>query len=577
MARKTTTIFSRLLHYFFWVMAIPLAVLIIVYFYYTESRIADIIYDQTEQALINDVENIEDLFEEYNRKAISIASDGEIIEIMKNDKMSADSSKYAYTLLFSQIGSNIAQEQIHILSSTGKVRLSTHNFPQEYDIRIYNNDWDNLNIISKSLTKDQKSSNRPLISIETHRTVDKGKLIIATLLREIKDENGSVIGYVIIDLYSEALLDISNGSSIYKDILLIDYSSYMAVSLLHPNTFGSLDKFSIKGENLISIEKPIANTDMALIVVEDISPYRTSIYGAMLLLFFAIIIGSIVSVTLSLIFSHSITKRFKTLTESMKSIESGNLSVTLDSDTGIEEFNELSISFNKMILQLNELIELTREEESKLAEAERKELESQLNPHFLFNTLNTIKALARLNGQDEIYTISLKLGKLLRSSLNKNKSECTLRESVNLVEGYLTIQKIRFKDKINYTIDGDESVMDEITPRLIIQPLVENAIIHGLEPMTAPGEVEIKIKDMGDMIFISIKDNGIGFDATNIEHNAENLANGEHVGLYNVYRRLQLKYAERFRFKLESRLNQGTLIEMELPKGDRDELYSRHS
>ena len=230
--------------------------------------------------------------------------------------------------------------------------------------------------------------------------------------------------------------------------------------------------------------------------------------------------------------------------------------------TGLVEFDKLAKDFNKMTSQLKALIDVTREEEAKLAEAERKELEDQLNPHFLFNTLNTIKALARLHGEDEIYTISIRLGKILRSALNNHESECSIGESINLVESYLMIQKIRFKDKINYTIDVEEDLIEMKTPKLIIQPLVENAIIHGLEPKTTPGHIDIRIYSFDDTISIIVEDDGIGFEQKALPE----MSKEGHVGLYNVYRRLELRYGKALNFKIKSTPGVGTTISISIPK-----------
>ena len=180
----------------------------------------------------------------------------------------------------------------------------------------------------------------------------------------------------------------------------------------------------------------------------------------------ALMLGVLVSVILSVLFSRSISKRVNTLTKNMKYIEEGNLNIYLG-ETGITEFDELSTSFNTMVTKIIYLIQQRSEEEAKAAEAERKALESQLNPHFIFNTLNTIKALAKLHGESEIYTISLQLGKLLRSSLKNHSSTCLLSESLSLTESYLAIQNIRFSEKLTYSVNTDGVMTDRIiTPKL---------------------------------------------------------------------------------------------------------------
>lgn len=569
MARRTNTIFSRLLSYFLLVMAIPLAILIIAYLSYAEGHITKIIETQAISAVESDVRNINTLFLEYKHKAFALASDKGIIDMLRNDKTTPAESKSVYNTIFSEMGSKASNAQAHIISASGKIQLSTHIFPSEYDVRINNNEWDRANILSRAMAENSKESQiETIISIQDHRTTESGKLIFATILRRVFDADGTIVGYVIIELYSDMLQGIIDTSALFNEELLVDSSTYYAISLIHPNIHASLDRFTLNKEDLLVIEQDIPDSDYSIIVTADMSPYKTNVSSSMLLLLIALSAGAMVSAALSLLFSESITKRFRTLAESMKSVEEGNLSFVLPADTGIAEFDQLTLSFNKMTEQLNELVELTREEEAKLAEAERKELEAQLNPHFLFNTLNTIKALARLNGQDEIYTISIKLGKLLRSSLNKNESECTLKESLELAEGYLMIQKIRFKDKISFEINADESVLDIKAPRLILQPLVENAIIHGLEPLTVAGKVVVTIARDGDQILISVKDNGIGFDSSYIENDMENLAKNHHVGLYNTYRRLQMRYSDNLYFKIESKPREGTLVEIRLPIGE---------
>ena len=431
-------------------------------------------------------------------------------------------------------------------------------------MRIYSNDWDSSNIIVRAKNAENKDNPKDVyISIADHRTTFSGKLVFATILRRVISESGKVVGYVIIDVYSDAISSNVNTSSIFQEELLVDNTSYMAISLLHPSQYGSFSIFpNLYGESFITIEKQIPDSNFSVIANTDIRPYKTNISSSMFFLAFAIIIGLVISVMLALIFSHSFAKRAKMLTDTMSKVEEGKLDVRSSQHTGIEEFDQLAKAFNKMTVEIASLIALTREEEAKLAEAERKELEDQLNPHFLFNTLNTIKALARLHGENQIYTISIKLGKILRSSLNSRDSECTIEESMDLVESYLMIQKIRFKDKISYTLDVDPTILSEMTPKLIIQPLVENAIIHALEPKTESGIVEVHIKDRGDRISIEVRDDGVGFEPIGLEE----LSKGGHVGLYNVYRRLELRYSDSLSFSIDSKKGKGTIISISFPK-----------
>ena len=271
---------------------------------------------------------------------------------------------------------------------------------------------------------------------------------------------------------------------------------------------------------------------------------------------------------------HAISKRMKRIVESMRSFQKGDFGIKLEK-TGIREFDELSVTFNIMVRRIEILLERTREEEAKSAEAERKALESQMNPHFLFNTLNTIKALAKMHGEKEIYLTTIRLGKLLRSSIDNRSGSATLRESIELVECYLLIQKLRFGDKLQYAIICSDELMDIETPKLILQPLVENAYVHGLKPKGSKGTIEIDVRKDGKTAEISVMDNGVGIAESGLEAIRKLFAGSEigikddyawkSIGLKNVYDRIKLIYGEDYDLRVDSCLGVGTVFTISIP------------
>jgi len=234
-------------------------------------------------------------------------------------------------------------------------------------------------------------------------------------------------------------------------------------------------------------------------------------------------------------------------------------------ESRIAEIGQLDRTFNAMLGQITELLQLTREEEAKLHEAERKALESQMNPHFLYNTLNTVKAIAKLHDEQDILTITTKLGKLLRSSIDNREAEITLQDSLALTDSYLTIQKIRFGEKLQVTTHLDASLAKERTPKLIIQPLVENAIIHGLEPKLGNWSLSIEARLVAEMVVIKIADNGIGIPSGTLPQDLDELASSEHVGIYNIHRRLKLRYGDKASLVIQSIGGEGTMVILRFP------------
>ncbi|NCC65422.1 MAG: sensor histidine kinase, partial [Spirochaetia bacterium] len=308
----------------------------------------------------------------------------------------------------------------------------------------------------------------------------------------------------------------------------------------------------------------VPGTDLLLAAVVSSVPYQESFDRLLLIFIGTMAVGSILAMILSLLFSRSISRPIKNLASRMSEVEKGNLQ-THEVTASIFEFTQLEHSFNVMVKQIISLLELTKEEEKKLHEAERKALESQMNPHFLFNTLNTIKALAKLHDEQEIYTISVKLGKLLRSTIDNHESECTLEQSMSLIDSYLTIQKLRFGEKLHVQTYLDPNCKDVKTPKLIIQPLVENAIIHGLEPKAGVWDLQVKVVQLDNRIFISVQDNGVGIKKGTLPDDLEELANSTHVGVYNVYRRLYLKYKDKMHISIISAVGEGTTVKVSFP------------
>lgn len=204
-----------------------------------------------------------------------------------------------------------------------------------------------------------------------------------------------------------------------------------------------------------------------------------------------------------------------------------------------------------------------------LNQSELKFLQSQINPHFLFNTMNSISALALMEGAEETKRMIENLSSILKYNLKRNNEKSTLRDELKIVESYLYIQQARFGSRIKFVLDIDESVMDYPVPGMILQPLVENAIIHGLEPMEEEGLLELSIKDMRTKVLIRIRDNGVGMSEERLAVIRENMNKcteaNTNIGISNVMRRLELMYG-RNAAEIRSVLGQGTEVCIMLPK-----------
>lgn len=235
------------------------------------------------------------------------------------------------------------------------------------------------------------------------------------------------------------------------------------------------------------------------------------------------------------------------------------------------ELNQISVTFNAMTTEIEYLISQVYEKQLLLKSTELKFLQSQMNPHFLFNVLTTISYKSRMSGDESIYKMITSLSELLQASIySDNKTEIQISKELQYVEFYLYLQKARFEDRLTYTINiSDDFLLDCYLPKLSLEPLVENAVLHGLENKIGNGVVTINIKNVGDSIYFEIIDDGVGFDPENILlNNTQPLSkNSNHnsIGLSNTDKRLKLMYGQKYGISIKSKKDEGTTVTLHIP------------
>ena len=204
-----------------------------------------------------------------------------------------------------------------------------------------------------------------------------------------------------------------------------------------------------------------------------------------------------------------------------------------------------------------------------IQETEYKYLCSQINPHFLYNTLDSISWLAAMNGNKDVSRMAVALGRILRWSISNKRSFVMLCEDMENIKNYLVIQKMRYGESLNYEINIDPEEMEMSIPKMILQPLVENALVHGLENKDGKKLLHINASHEGNILRICIRDNGIGISNEKLAEIQTNLQNNtfeqKSIGLYNVDRRIKMLYGHKYGVIVESREDKGTQITVELP------------
>ena len=295
-------------------------------------------------------------------------------------------------------------------------------------------------------------------------------------------------------------------------------------------------------------------------------------------------LGSVVLAgTLIFAFSWSFARRVGRFREQMQKASEGNFELE-EKLGGNDEISQLYDYLSVMIWRIQRLLAQVYQEKihaerlkTSQKDAEFKMLTSQINPHFLYNTLETIRMKARINNQYEIEELVKMLGKILRSSIQAGSKDMTIREEVELAEYYLKIQQYRFGERIQYQIYVEEGTERQKILPLLIQPLVEHCIIHGLEGSEDVGHIDICVKRSGQNVVITVTDDGAGICGEKIAEIRRELAGnrtkGEHIGICNVNQRVRLRYGEEYGVTVESICGEYTRVEITLP-GDWEETES---
>lgn len=275
-----------------------------------------------------------------------------------------------------------------------------------------------------------------------------------------------------------------------------------------------------------------------------------------------------IAMILATFFATAITRPIKELKESMKEVEKGNFhtDVPIRSDS---EIDSLGNSFNLMTARIRQLMEQNIYEQEEKRKSELKALRSQINPHFLYNTLDSIIWMAEGGKNKEVVRMTSALARLLRQSISNDNERIPLEKEINYAGSYLTIQKMRYKDKLEYEIEVEEEIKKEEVINLILQPIVENAIYHGIKYKGSKGLIRIVGYGEGDRIILKITDNGIGMDEEALKgifdkSKASEGKNG--VGVHNVQTRIHLYYGAEYGLRFESVPGEGTTVTITIPR-----------
>lgn len=425
-----------------------------------------------------------------------------------------------------------------------------------------------------------------LISVVTGRNIVTNRSYsiddVFSLAKAVQDpETGEVLGVILLDIRHDIIQSSINGVTIGEKgfVFVMDQEDNIVytpvngiVYRVNPKWVKAMEPMSvqIQGGSYQIRSELSPYTGWRTVGVFSMDEVMSSVNTIVYILFTCVIISLVLVVIVSFKFSRTLTNPIFKLKRLMKQAESGDLTVRFNFQHN-DEIGELGQSFNHMIARIDQLIQMVYVEQENKRTAEMKSLQEQIKPHFLYNTLDTISWMARDYDAEDIVRLVDALTNMFRIGLSHGKDIITVKEEITHVSNYLYIQKIRYKDKLNYVIHVDESLYAIEVPKLILQPLVENAIYHGVKAKRGGGTITITGVPEGENLVFTVQDNGTGMPQEKVEELNRRMSERsvldeqKSFGLFYIRERIQLCYGTGYGVHVESALGEGTRVTITLP------------
>ena len=425
-----------------------------------------------------------------------------------------------------------------------------------------------------------------LISVVTGRNIVTNRSYsiddVFSLAKAVQDpETGEVLGVILLDIRHDIIQSSINGVTIGEKgfVFVMDQEDNIVytpvngiVYRVNPKWVKAMEPMSvqIQGGSYQIRSELSPYTGWRTVGVFSMDEVMSSVNTIVYILFTCVIISLVLVVIVSFKFSRTLTNPIFKLKRLMKQAESGDLTVRFNFQHN-DEIGELGQSFNHMIARIDQLIQMVYVEQENKRTAEMKSLQEQIKPHFLYNTLDTISWMARDYDAEDIVRLVDALTNMFRIGLSHGKDIITVKEEITHVSNYLYIQKIRYKDKLNYVIHVDESLYAIEVPKLILQPLVENAIYHGVKAKRGGGTITITGVPEGENLVFTVQDNGAGMPQEKVEELNRRMSERsvldeqKSFGLFYIRERIQLCYGTGYGVHVESALGEGTRVTITLP------------
>lgn len=562
-----------------------------VLFQKTSSRL---IYHQAEEENFNSLKNMQDdiynFVKDIENGIIDIYNEKELLKDLRIQReihqMREEYYREAYNIAVTNFETSNSVVALYlyninheIISTYRRAVTPKHNYPEDI--------YESPGSYNEEITRNYVESDNTSMLISSYYNKSRKKDIIRFVLKLYNNSNvRDKIGYVVCDVDSKAI----------KTIMEKYNTDEEAFMWLQPTgdrpilSFGTLDKKDRssyknlqeeirKGQEQIGV---MLESENRVFFQVGQSKYNLGAYSimpssllwqnqkvltknlviiAILMLFIAVVVVYFTSKYL--------TKPLEKMTQTMKEIKEGNTKLRIEELQG-DELGELAKSFNEMLDKIENLISNEYETKLLLHQAEYNALQAQINPHFLYNTLDTMSSIAYIQGCSQVGALCQSLSNIFRYSLDIKHPFSTVAKEIVHLKNYIYVMNVRMQDNVEYHFEIEDSVLKETIPRISIQPIVENALNHGLRNMRGEKQVEICARSLEQDTEIIVKDNGIGMPQEKIDILLEDTdavhTRGKSIGLSNINMRIKMLYGEQYGIQIESKINVGTTVTLRVPK-----------
>lgn len=360
-----------------------------------------------------------------------------------------------------------------------------------------------------------------------------------------------------------------NGEIIYHPRQQLIYSNLQSETNL---TVAKLEDGNhtenFEGSKRLITVKTVGYTGWKIIAVSPISDIISYYEDFKIFTIFILLFAILTLISINMYVSSRIANPLMELEKAVKEFEEGVSGLSI-SEKGSLEVQHLTKAINSMIKDMNRLMENVRSEQEEKRKSELNALQAQINPHFLYNTLDSIVWMIENENYDGSITMVTALARFFRISLSKGKNIITIKDELEHAKNYLTIQNIRYKNKFKYKIEVDEEILNLSCIKLIVQPIIENAIYHGMEYMYGDGSILVKAHTLNQDLYIDIIDNGLGMEEevakSLLTENIISSKNGSGTGVRNVHERIKLYFGEEYGLEILSEPDEGTRVRIHMP------------